>query len=41
MIVFDAPTITLAVIGMVGVLGTGVSLTYSFTRNRPGNGGYQ
>ena len=41
MIVFDSTTIVLAVIGLVGVLGSAVVITYSFTRNRTGNGRYQ
>lgn len=41
MINFDSQTIILAVIGLVGVIGSAVVLTYSFTRNRTGNGRYQ
>ena len=41
MIDFDAQTIILAVIGLLGVMGSAVVLTYSFTRNRTGNGRYQ
>ena len=39
--VYDSQTIILAVIGLIGVLSTGVILTYSFTRNRTSNGKYQ
>jgi hypothetical protein len=41
MIHFDSSTIVLAVIGLVGVMGSAVVLTYSFTRNRTGNGRFQ
>jgi hypothetical protein len=41
MITYDSQTIILAIIGLVGVISTGVILTYSFTRNRTGNGRYQ
>ena len=41
MTVYDSQTILLAVIGLVGILSTGVILTYSFTRNKTGNGRYQ
>ena len=33
--------IIIAVIGMVGLLSTGVVAVYSFRRNRTGNGRYQ
>ena len=39
--IYDSQTILLAVIGLIGVLATGVIVTYSFTRNRTGNGRYQ
>jgi len=39
--IYDSQTILLAVIGFVGVLATGVIVTYSFSRNRTGNGRYQ
>ena len=41
MVVFDAPTIILAVVGSIGLLGSAVVLTYSFRRNRMSNGRYQ
>ncbi len=41
MIIFDAQTIILATIGVVGLLATATVLTYSFKRNRTGNGRYQ
>jgi hypothetical protein len=41
MITYDSQTIILAIIGMLGVISTGVILTYSFKRNRSGNGRYQ
>ena len=41
MISYDSQTIILAIIGMIGVISTGVILTYSFNRNRSGNGRYQ
>ncbi len=41
MISYDNTTILLAVIGLVGILSTGVILTYSFKRNRMGNRKYQ
>lgn len=41
MITFDSSTIVLAVIGLIGVTASAVVLTYSFTRNRTGNGRYQ
>ena len=41
MINFDAQTIILATIGMVGLFGTLTVLAYSFRRNRTGNGRYQ
>jgi hypothetical protein len=41
MIVFDSQTIILAIIGSVGIIATGVVLTYSFKRNRSGKGNYQ
>ena len=39
--IYDQTTILLAVIGLIGVLSTGVILTYSFTRNRTGTGRFQ
>ena len=33
--------IILAIIGIVGLLSTATVLTYSFNRNRTGNGRYQ
>lgn len=41
MIIFSQSDIILATIGLVGVLSTAVILTYSFTRNKMGNGKYQ
>jgi len=41
MIVFDQQTIILGVIGLVGLISTAVILTYSFGRNRTGNGRFQ
>ena len=41
MISYDSQTIILAIIGMLGVISTGVILIYSFNRNRSGNGRYQ
>ncbi len=41
MVTYDSNTIILAVIGLVGILSTGVILTYSFARNRTGNSRYQ
>jgi len=38
--VYDSQTIILAVIGLIGVLSTGVILTYAFSRNRTGTGRY-
>ena len=34
MIIFDSQTIVLAVIGVVGILSTGVVITTAFTRNK-------
>ena len=39
--IYDSQTIILAVIGLVGVLSTGVIVTYAFARNKTGNGRYQ
>ena len=39
--VYDTQTILLAVIGLIGVLSTGVIVTYAFARNRTSNGRYQ
>ena len=41
MITYDSQTIILAIIGLMGIISTGVILTYSFKRNRSGNGRYQ
>jgi len=41
MTIYDSQTILLAVIGLVGILSTGVILTYAFARNRTSNGRYQ
>jgi len=41
MITYDSQTIILAIIGLVGIISTGVIVTYSFKRNRTGNGRYQ
>ena len=41
MITYDSQTIILAVIGLLGVLSTGVIVTYAFARNKTGNGRYQ
>ena len=41
MIIYDSQTIILAVIGLIGLLSTGVILTYAFRRNRTGNRRYQ
>lgn len=41
MITYDSNTIVLAVIGLLGILSTGVIVTYSFARNKTGNGRYQ
>ena len=41
MIIYDSTTIILAVIGLIGILSTGVILTYAFRRNRTGNRRYQ
>ena len=41
MINYDQSTIFLAIVGMLGVMSTAVVLTYSFKRNRTGNGRYQ
>ena len=38
---FTQSDILLATVGLVGVLSTAVILTYSFKRNRTGNGRYQ
>ncbi len=38
---FTQSDILLATIGLVGVLSTAVILTYSFAKNRMGNGRYQ
>ena len=39
--IYDSSTIILAVIGLVGILGTGVIVTYAFARNRTSNGRWQ
>jgi len=41
MIYYDNTTILLAVIGLIGIISTGVIVTYSFARNKTGNGSYQ
>ena len=41
MFVPSANTIILAIIGMTGLLATATVLTYSFNRNKTGNGKYQ
>ena len=41
MVTYDSQTIILAVIGLLGVLSTGVIVTYAFARNKTGNGRYQ
>ena len=41
MTIYDSGTIILAVIGLLGIMSTGIILTYSFARNRTGNGRYQ
>ena len=41
MTIYDSNTIILAVIGLIGIISTGVILTYSFRRNRTGNRKYQ
>ena len=41
MVIYDNTTILLAVIGLVGILSTGVIVTYAFARNRTGNRKYQ
>ena len=41
MIQFDAQTILLAIIGMIGLFATATVVTYSFKRNRTGNSRYQ
>lgn len=41
MINWTSQNLILAVIGMVGLLSTGVVTVYSFRRNRSGNGRYQ
>jgi hypothetical protein len=41
MTVYDSQTIILAVIGLIGILSTGIIVTYSFARNKTGNGKYQ
>lgn len=38
--IYDSQTIILAVIGLVGVLATGVIVTYAFARNQTGTGRY-
>ena len=40
MINYDASTIVLSVIGLIGILGSAVVLTYSFRKNRTGTGRY-
>jgi len=39
--IYDSNTIILAVIGLIGILSTGVILTYAFKRNKNYNGRYQ
>ena len=39
--IYDSNTIILAVLGMIGILSTGVILTYAFKRNKNYNGRYQ
>ena len=41
MINWTSSDLILAVIGMVGLLSTGVVAVYSFRRNRSGSGRYQ
>ena len=41
MIAYDSNTIILAVLGMIGILSTGVIVTYAFKRNRNFNRNYQ
>jgi len=41
MTIYDSNTIILSVIGLIGILSTGVIVTYSFARNRTGNNRYQ
>ena len=41
MIYFDQQTIILAVLGMIGLLSTGVVLTTAFKRNRTGSQRFQ
>ena len=41
MVHFDAQTIVLATIGMVGLFATATVVSYSFKRNRTGKGNYQ
>ena len=38
---YTAQNIILAIVGLVGLLGTATVLTYSFRRNKTGNGRYQ
>ena len=41
MITYDSQTIILAIIGMLGLFATATVATYSFKRNKTGNGRYQ
>ena len=41
MIMWSTTTLLSAVIGLIGILSTGVILTYAFKRNRTGTGRYQ
>ena len=41
MVMWTSTTIVSAVIGLVGILSTGVILAYAFKRNRTGTGKYQ
>ena len=41
MFVPSTNTIILAIIGSVGIIASGVVLTYGFRRNRTGRGDYQ
>lgn len=38
MVIYDNTTILLAVIGLVGILSTGIIVTYAFARNQTGTG---
>ena len=41
MITWSQPNIILAIIGMIGLFSTATVVTYSFKRNKTGNGRYQ